>query len=519
MSDETAPKTPPLTTLYRSVVTPPDSGSSIDNPILIYDSDDLDDSSMEVLRGPLRQLADNSPSPSPRPADKLKPKKTRRHDRDSSLSGDDNVEMRDDIEHVEESDLATIENASHNTPRSSPEPSSDIPNDSASPRDHDTVAIPATPPSPVAGPLPIWKLEMKIKDIILKDATKTELENEGQAYIYGDPKNEAGYFKVGRSKTAMRRVQGLQKCKHYTFELIDVVPRERKIRGFGRLESLAQAELTNMKYSFDCKCFTVHREYFTGQNHEALEIVASWFSWLKHNPYDEAFRLSPFWTDRLDLLGGDAFSHLRCPSAQCHSNEDIGGSSCQACLRIRLKAWIYVTDFDYFKYECRMRVGRESIRKAMYWMWPYFGDRMLILIDGWENIEFLVNFLLAPTTHLKLLSALVLWCLYSVPAACNVYCFIYCAIAYSRIMSGLGKRADGPQLTKNPTCPRRPRKKALGTLISPGPEIEPAAEKETPDKQEHRSRNCLVNNEPIDINIPGGYSTPNSQEMSEIPYV
>jgi hypothetical protein len=58
-----------------------------------------------MLRGSVRQLVDHSLSPLPRPVTKLQPKKIQRRDRDSSLSGGDgNVETRDNIENIKESD-------------------------------------------------------------------------------------------------------------------------------------------------------------------------------------------------------------------------------------------------------------------------------------------------------------------------------------------------------------------------------------------------------------------------------
>lgn len=65
MSDDT-PATPPSAALYPILVTPPESGNSMENPILISDSDGPDASDTETLCELVRQLSDNSPSPSPR---------------------------------------------------------------------------------------------------------------------------------------------------------------------------------------------------------------------------------------------------------------------------------------------------------------------------------------------------------------------------------------------------------------------------------------------------------------------
>jgi hypothetical protein len=105
MSDET-PVTPPSTALYPVLVTPPESGNSIENPILISESDGSDASDTEALRGSARQLSDNSPSPSPRRADRLQPQKLRRHSRYVTPSrGDANVKQLDEVENTRESDI------------------------------------------------------------------------------------------------------------------------------------------------------------------------------------------------------------------------------------------------------------------------------------------------------------------------------------------------------------------------------------------------------------------------------
>ncbi|RHZ54896.1 GIY-YIG nuclease family protein [Aspergillus thermomutatus] len=530
MSDETAPVTPSSNPLYPNLVTPPDSGNSIDNPILVCDSDGSDASDTEAFGGSVRQLSDNSPSPSPRIAARLQPQKIRRHHQDTSPSeGDANVETLEEVENARDLDV-TIDDLAYDTPPSSPKLPMDIPNSGTSQEGSDTRATLASTPSASVGPMPIWKLEIKIKEVILKTAAGKEGQRRGHAYIYADPNSEAGYFKLGKTETPRRREKEHQvKCKHPTFELLDIVPRGQKVPWFSRLEALALAELTNMEYSFDCPCLTPHREYFTGRVREGLEILNCWSSWLQRNPYDEKFQLSPFWRDRLRLLGGGSFSHSRCPNTECRSARDICSRSCQACLRLRLKAWTDVTDFDHFQYECRMRVGWELMRQAMYLVWPRFGSRTLILIDGWEKIKLLATFLWAPTTHLYLLLLLhsllllVLWRPISVPAE-PILCYgIFCLFAYWRIMRGLKDSPDESQLTKDRIRPRTPSKKTIRrSSSSPGPKILPGivGEAETPDEQEPPSKKRSVSIHGADgiSSTPESYqSASNSHEMSEIP--
>jgi T5orf172 domain. len=99
----------------------------------------------------------------------------------------------------------------------------------------------------------------------LKPATDKERKSQGHAYIYADPTNKEGYFKIGRSGAPLTRERVYRaKYKHPTFVFVNIVPRQ-PIREVCRLESLAQAELSNLKYSFDCRCFTAHKEFFMEQ--------------------------------------------------------------------------------------------------------------------------------------------------------------------------------------------------------------------------------------------------------------
>ncbi|GIJ92666.1 hypothetical protein Asppvi_001944 [Aspergillus pseudoviridinutans] len=524
MSNETTPLTPPSTALYPTLITPPESGNSIEDPILIFDSDESDVSDTEALDGSVRQLSENSPSPSPRGAARLQPRKLRRHSRDVSPSGGDaKVEKLDEVENtrglnVNNSDLA------HNTPHSSPKLPMDSPNGGTASESSDTRPSHSSTPSASEVPMPMWKLEMKIKEIILKTATETEGQKEGHAYIYADPRNEAGYFKLGKSEDPLQREKELQvKCKHPTFQVVHVVPREVSVPWFSRLESLAHAELANMRYSFECPCRTPHKEYFTGRVQEALEILNFWSSWLQCNPYDEQLQLSPFWKDRLRLLGGKALSHPRCPNIECRSAADIGSSSCQACLRLRLKAWADVTEFDYFEFECRMRIGWGFLRQVIHLMWPRFGSRSFILIEGCEKMKRIAAFLWAPTTHLRFLLLLIFWLWHSsnAPRESILYYGILCFFAYWRITTELDNTPSDSQLTKVQPISRAPGKKAnISASNSPGTKIFPntASEPEMPDEKGPPSKSRSVSvNEPINMSsITRGYRCATAvHEMSE----
>ncbi|KAF7178205.1 hypothetical protein CNMCM7691_006877 [Aspergillus felis] len=524
MSNETTPLTPPSTALYPTLVTPPESGNSIENPILISDSDESDVSDTEALHESVRQLSENSPSPSPRGAARLQPRKLRRHSRDVSPSrGDANVETLDEDENTRELNVNNSDLA-HNTPHSPPKLPMDSPNGGTASESSDTRPSLASTPSASEGPMPIWKLEITIKEVILKTATETERQNKGYAYIYTDPSKEAGYFKLGKSGTPLKREKAHQgQCKHPTFKVVDMVPREDSVPWFSRLESLAHAELANMRYSFNCTCGTPHKEYFIGRVQEALEILNFWSSWLQCNPYDEQLQLSPFWRDRLRLLGAKELSHPRCPNIECRSAADIGSSSCQACLRLRLKAWADVTDFDYFEYACRMRIGWGFLRQVIYLMWPRFGTRSLILIEGCEKMKRIAAFLWAPTTHLHFLLLLMfwLWLWSNAPRESIMYYGIPCFIAYWRITTGLGDTPSASQSTKVQTISRAPGKKTnIKSSNSPGPKILPniVREPEMPDEKGPPSKRRSVSvHEPINMSsITRGYRCATAvHEMSE----
>ncbi|GIC94679.1 GIY-YIG nuclease family protein [Aspergillus udagawae] len=517
MSDETTPVTPPSTALYPTLVTPPESGNSIEDPILISDSDELDASD--------RQLSENSPSPSPRAAARLQPRKLRRYIRDVSFSGGDaKVETLDEVDNTREVNVNNSDLA-HDTPHRPPESPMDSPNGRTATESCDTGPSLARTPSTPEGSMPIWKLELKIKEVILKTATEKEGQKQGHAYLYTDPSNEAGYFKLGKSESLLQREKKHRsQCKQPAFKVVDMVPRGDSVPWFKRLESLAHAELANMRYSFDCACCTPHKEYFTGRVQEALEILNCWSSWLQCNPYDEEFQLSPFWRDRLRLLGGKAFSHLRCPNTECLSTADIGSSSCQACLRLRLKAWTDVTDSDYIEYECRMRIGWGFLRQVMYYMWRRFGNRTLILIDGYEKMIRLAAFLWAPRTQLRLLLLLMFWLWFSSNATRKSFWYysIPCFSAYWSIMKGLGDTPSDRQSTKVQPISRAPGKKASGRASnSPEPKIlrDTVSEAEIAGQEPPSKRRSVSVHEPINVSrITRGYESATAvHEMSETP--
>lgn len=247
-----------------------------------------------------------------------------------------------------------------------------------------------------------------------------------------------------------------------------------------------------------------------------MEILNCWSRWLQLSPYDENAQLLPFWRDRLRLLGGERFSHPRCPRTECRDS-DIGFSSCQKCLRLRLKAWTDVTDLDYFEYECRMRIGWGLHRQVMFLMWPLLGNSALTLIDGCERLKRLASFLWAPMTHLHLLLLLVLSLLLSSNASrASVLSYVIsCIFAYCRIRSELS------YTPKAHTIPQPPHKKATRTVSkSPALRIPPeaASEKEMPDTEEPPSEKRPVSRHRAhDIsNTPRGQSAPGSPEMSDI---
>lgn len=160
-----------------------------------------------------------------------------------------------------------------------------------------------------------------------------------------------------------------------------------------RLELLIQTELKNKKHSLNCGCLTNHREYFKGRNFEGVEILSAWGRWLESKPYDEHLRLTPFWQNRLGLLQTNKLHHRRCSTPQCSSIEDVLASSCQDCLRLRLEAWAGATEYDYFEFECCMRVTWGSVRHLILCIWQRYRGAALRLMSYWEKIQPLANWL------------------------------------------------------------------------------------------------------------------------------
>ncbi|KAL5688644.1 hypothetical protein EMGR_000609 [Emarellia grisea] len=216
MSDDT-PATPPSAALYPILVTPPESGNSMENPILISDSDGPDASDTETLCELVRQLSDNSPSPSPR-AQRL----TRHSGHVNRSQVNSSVKQPDHVENTTESGRNLSDPADDATHRHPIMPI-DGQNGGTSPESRDTGRPVEGTPAASVRPMPIWELETNIKEVILKTATNDE---KGYAYLFADQRDEAGYFKVGKSATPLKRGKRHQsQCGHRTFKVIDGVPR------------------------------------------------------------------------------------------------------------------------------------------------------------------------------------------------------------------------------------------------------------------------------------------------------
>ncbi|KAH1282703.1 hypothetical protein KXW98_006671 [Aspergillus fumigatus] len=195
MSDDT-PATPPSAALYPILVTPPESGNSMENPILISDSDGPDASDTETLCESVRQLSDNSPSPSPR-AQRL----TRHSGHVNRSQVNSSVKQPDHVENITESGMNLSDPADDATHRHPIMPI-DGQNGGTSPESRDTGRPVEGTSAASVRPMPIWELETNIKEVILKTATNDE---KGYAYLFADQSDEAGYFKVGKSATPLKR--------------------------------------------------------------------------------------------------------------------------------------------------------------------------------------------------------------------------------------------------------------------------------------------------------------------------
>ncbi|KAH2362986.1 hypothetical protein KXV98_004437 [Aspergillus fumigatus] len=208
MSDDT-PATPPSAALYPILVTPPESGNSMENPILISDSDGPDASDTETLCELVRQLSDNSPSPSPR-AQRL----TRHGGHVNRSQVNSSVKQPDHVENTTESGRNLSDPADDATHRHPIMPI-DGQNGGTSPESRDTGRPVEGTPAASVRPMPIWELETNIKEVILKTATNDE---KGYAYLFADQRDEAGYFKVGKSATPLKRGKRHQNLDYFEYE-------------------------------------------------------------------------------------------------------------------------------------------------------------------------------------------------------------------------------------------------------------------------------------------------------------
>lgn len=226
-----------------------------------------------------------------------------------------------------------------------------------------------------------------------------------------------------------------------------------------------QVELGNLNCSFDCRCNTKHREYFKTTKAEAKEVLDFWGGWLKSKPYDNRFQLLPFWQDRLRLLGGDELEHDRCSSPECQSSTDLLASLCQACLRLRLVAWVKVTPFDLFEYECRTKIPSKPIRQLILKQWPHRADVMMTLLALWGALS-------ARRTHSYLLLFVALDIIPRVPSGFSAPYAVMCLVAHWWFAKGYNELADLDQPAKESTdrkptggAPKTPQKEVIAESV------------------------------------------------------
>ncbi|KAI9925268.1 hypothetical protein ASPWEDRAFT_32437 [Aspergillus wentii DTO 134E9] len=349
-------------------------------------------------------------------------------------------------------------------------------------------------PSP---PLTIEELESEIKDIITEaDRFYTE-EKPGHVYVFADPDGKAPHFKIGQTNDwKSRQAWHRSNCKA-TWKL-HKIPSNGGTRAYVHLEKIAHTELTNLKYNFECLCGTAHKEYFLGEKDMGLDVLRFWARWMKeHSPYDENINLSPFWAERLKILGGEGFDNhrYRCPKAECQDAAEVRTSSCQACLRLRLQAWTEPTRWDKFYYE---------------------------LLCIWRNVAFIWTFICDPKVHLvalfvysvamPIVALLITW------ERASILIFLPPFITFFRLWKTLSL-FEKSQSARGPTKPQTPgRQSTRKVSVSPTPaKLEVLSDQDmSPSITRSRSISELIDDVPETQNTPKS-STPGASKTEMDP--
>ncbi|GES63652.1 hypothetical protein ATEIFO6365_0007033900 [Aspergillus terreus] len=184
-----------------------------------------------------------------------------------------------------------------------------------------------------------------ICDQIRKPFSKADRKGPGFAYVFYDPSDDGDMYKIGQSIRVPKRENYYKnKCQIEGWEMTSR-PRIEAIWGHERLEKLAQKQLGNFNFKFDCFCRTKHEEFFMGNKEAALAVLEIWTKWLWQRPYDDDGNLKPFWEDRLKLLEPMYFSAFNCGKHDCPSRGE-SAPACQECLMEGWKAWTTATITD-----------------------------------------------------------------------------------------------------------------------------------------------------------------------------
>ncbi|KAF9893181.1 hypothetical protein FE257_011604 [Aspergillus nanangensis] len=198
----------------------------------------------------------------------------------------------------------------------------------------------------------------------------------GYVYVFCEPTEETTFYKIGHAVCPETRLKDLQKNCFAGWTMYDRPYNPRNPIGeCVRVENLAHYQLRNYACTFECRCKTKHREYFSGKKQAGLNMLQFWIDWLqREQPFGEDRHLTPFWADRVDALDMKMRSRLRhlfkCGQKGCAGRIDTHRGACQDCLETGWKLWTEPTSFERFEYGCRTQMmGWPRIQDLLLWLW------------------------------------------------------------------------------------------------------------------------------------------------------
>jgi hypothetical protein len=213
-------------------------------------------------------------------------------------------------------------------------------NDDADVDDGDGDGPASCPSTPQRGS---QSINADVKAIITRTADVNKLEHKtGSVYIFLATHNGNPIVKIGSTanqvKSRKRNIQTACTALQFQPQPAHLPPQDITSH-LQHVERLAQAELQDCRYDFDCSCRTQHREWFTVDPEVAHRVVARWIRFCEQKPWDchpgepRSYCTGPLkthWRDRLDhwkpaLSTPTAACDLETRLALCDKIFDVNG--------------------------------------------------------------------------------------------------------------------------------------------------------------------------------------------------